>query len=69
MNAKVRKGLWIAAIVLTLTGAICALVHDVTKDDPEVAPIEVEAVEDTTVLAPADSTITLEQAVDSLSKE
>lgn len=69
MNTKVRKGLWIAAIVLTLTGVICALVHDVTKDDPEATPIEVETVEDTTVLAPADSTITLEQAVDSLNKE
>ena len=64
-----RKGLWIAAIVLTLTGAICALVHDVTKDDPEVTPAEVVTIMDTTVTAPADSTITLEQAVDSLNKE
>lgn len=69
MNAKVRKGLWIAAIVLTLTGAICALVHDVTKDDPEVTSEKVVMVVDTTTVAPADSIITLEQAVDTLNIE
>lgn len=69
MNAKVRKGLWIAAIVLTLTGAICALVHDVTKDDPEVTPVEVVTVMDTTVTAPVDSTVALEQVVDTLNIE
>lgn len=69
MDAKVRKGLWIAAVVLILAGTICAIVHDVTKDDPKVTPAEVVTVADTTVTTPVDSTITLEQVIDSLNIE
>ena len=63
MNAKVRKGFLIAAVVLVISGAICAIVHDITRDTPETTDISIVVVDETVdslSVEPADSIVIID---------